>query len=175
MSQERMLAYLNRLCDMTKNIEDKLQDEKIGDKTVKKMSGTAFENVVYDSLLEAGFKEEEITHNSQKFPDFVLEDLEDGDKMGVEVKKTDSAKWEVIGGSIYESLKNDIEDTYVLMAKLVQRILSNWQFDLPIFLIALFPKPRRSHRYACVWEASLSEKYSASNYPKLNFRCTRRR
>ncbi len=56
---------------------------------------------------------------------------------------------------------------------LVQRILSNWQFDLLIFLIALLPKPRRSHRYACVCEAALSEKYSASNYPKLNFRCTR--
>lgn len=55
---------------------------------------------------------------------------------------------------------------------LVQRILSNWQFDLPIFLIALLPKPRHSHRYACVWEAALSEKYSASNYPKLNFHCT---
>ena len=62
---------------------------------------------------------------------------------------------------------------YLFRNYLVQRILSNWQFDLPIFLIALFPKPRRSHRYACVWEASLSEKYSASNYPKLNFRCTR--
>ena len=57
-------------------------------------------------------------------------------------------------------------------AGLVQRILSNWQFDLTIFLIALLPKPRRSHRYACVWEAALSKKYSASNYPKLNFRCT---
>lgn len=118
MSQERMLAYLNRLRNMTKNIEDKLQNEKVGDKTVRKMSGTDFENVVYDSLLEAGFKEKEISHSTQKFPDFVLVDLEDGDKMGVEVKKTDSAKWEVIGGSIYESLKNDIEDTYVLMAKL---------------------------------------------------------
>ncbi|MCI6812388.1 MAG: histidine kinase [Lachnospiraceae bacterium] len=72
-------------------------------------------------------------------------------------------------------LYNVLNTIYYLCArdpKLVQRILSNWQFDLPIFLIALFPKPRRSHRYACVWEASLSEKYSASNYPKLNFRCT---
>ena len=61
----------------------------------------------------------------------------------------------------------------ILFLLLVQRILSNWQFDLPISLIALLPKPRRSHRYACVCEAALSEKYSASNYPKLNFRCTR--
>ncbi len=37
---------------------------------------------------------------------------------------------------------------------LVQRILSNWQFDLPIFLIALLPKPRRSHRYVCVCEVN---------------------
>lgn len=90
MSRERMSEYLNRLYDITKCIENKLQNEKIENKTIKKMSGT----------------------------DFVLIDLEDGDKMGVEVKKTDSAKWEVIGGSIYESLKNDIEDTYVIMAKL---------------------------------------------------------
>ncbi len=59
------------------------------------------------------------------------------------------------------------------ISKLVQRILSNWQFDLSIFPIALLPKPRRSHRYACVCEVVLSEKYSASNYPKLNIRCTR--
>ena len=57
---------------------------------------------------------------------------------------------------------------------LVQRILSNWQFDLFISLIALLPKPRRSHRYAYVCEAALSEKYSASNYPKLIIRYTRR-
>ena len=62
----------------------------------------------------------------------------------------------------------------VRLHALVQRILSNWQFDLFISLIALLPKPRRSHRYACVCEAALSGKYSASNYPKLNFRCTRR-
>ena len=60
----------------------------------------------------------------------------------------------------------------VRLHPLVQRILSNWQFDLFISLIALLPKPRRSHRYACVCEAALSGKYSASNYPKLNFRCT---
>ena len=118
MSQKTMLAYLERLHSVTKDIESKLQNEKVGDKTVKKMTGADFEEVVYDSLIKVGFKEKEISRSSQKFPDFVLEDPEDGDKMGVEVKKTDSAKWEVIGGSIYESLKNDIEDTYVLMAKL---------------------------------------------------------
>ena len=108
MSQKTMLAYLERLHSVTKDIESKLQNEKVGDKTVKKMTGADFEEVVYDSLIKVGFKEKEISHSSQKFPDFVLEDPEDGDKMGVEVKKTDSAKWEVIGGSIYESLKNDI-------------------------------------------------------------------
>ncbi len=36
-------------------------------------------------------------------------------------------------------------------------------FRLPIFLIALLHKPQRSHRYAFVCEAALSEKYSASN------------
>lgn len=118
MSKERMQVYLEKLRSMTKDIEDKLQNENIADKNVKKMTGADFENMVYDSLLGSGFKEKEITHHPQKFPDFILEDLEDGDKIGVEVKKTDSAKWEVIGGSIYESLKNDIEDTYVLMAKL---------------------------------------------------------
>lgn len=118
MSKERMLAYIERLYSVTKNMEDKLQNDKIGDTNVKKMTGTDFENMIYDSLIEAGFHEEEISHSTQKFPDFILEDLEDGDKIGVEVKKTDAARWEVIGGSIYESLKNDIEDTYVLMAKM---------------------------------------------------------
>ena len=36
-------------------------------------------------------------------------------------------------------------------------------FRLSIFLTALLPKPRRSHRYPCVCEAALSEKYSAPN------------
>ncbi len=36
-------------------------------------------------------------------------------------------------------------------------------FRLPIFLIALLHKPQRSHRYAFVCEAALSEKYSAPN------------
>ena len=118
MSKERKAAYLDRLRSITKDIEKKLQSEKLSGKNKKKMTGADFEEVVYNSLLEAGFKEKEITHSPQKFPDFILEDLEDGDKIGVEVKKTDADKWEVIGGSIYESLKNDIEDTYVLMAKL---------------------------------------------------------
>ena len=38
------------------------------------------------------------------------------------------------------------------------------QIFLPIFLIALLPKPRRSHRYVCVCGAALSEKCSAEFY-----------
>ena len=118
MSKERIIAYIEKLHSVTKYIEEKLQNDKYGDKNVRKMTGKDFENIVYDSLIEMGFKKEEISHSPQKFPDFILEDLSDGDKIGVEVKKTDAAKWEVIGGSIYESLKNDIKDTYILMAKL---------------------------------------------------------
>jgi len=118
MSKERILSYIEKLYNVTEDVEIKLQNEKIGDKDVKKITGTDFENIVYDCLIVAGFEKEEISHSAQKFPDFVLEDLEDGDKIGVEVKKTDATKWEVIGGSVYESLKNDIEDTYILMAKL---------------------------------------------------------
>ena len=118
MSKERIIAYIEKLHSVTKYIEEKLQNDKYGDKNVRKMTGKDFENIVYDSLIEMGFKKEEISHSPQKFPDFILEDLSDGDKIGVEVKKTDDAKWEVIGGSIYESLKNDIKDTYILMAKL---------------------------------------------------------
>ncbi len=92
MSKERILAYIERLYGVTKNIEDKLQNEKIGDKDVQKMTGADFENVVYDSLLEAGFEKEEISHSAQKFPDFVLEDLSDGEKIGVEVKKNGCCK-----------------------------------------------------------------------------------
>ena len=39
MSKERMLAYLEKLYGITKDIEDKLQNEKVGDKEVKKMTG----------------------------------------------------------------------------------------------------------------------------------------
>ncbi len=80
-------------------------------------------------------------------------------------------RWYSVSGQEMVTGPEQSELAY-LNSLLVQRILSNWQFDLPIFLIALLPKPRRSHRYACVCEAALSEKYSASNYPKLNFRCT---
>lgn len=118
MSKERLAAYIERLYSVTEEVENKLQNENIGNNGAIKMTGTDFENIVYDSLIKVGFDKREISHSTQKFPDFILHDLKDGDKIGVEIKKTDSTKWEVIGGSIYESLKNDIKDTYVLMAKL---------------------------------------------------------
>lgn len=118
MSKESLLAYINKLYSVKDDLQKKLQINSTSGIRTSKMSGTDFEQIVYDSLIEAGFKENTITHSSQKFPDFVLLDKESGDKIGVEVKKTDSTKWEVIGGSIYESLKNDIDDTYVLMAKM---------------------------------------------------------
>ena len=118
MSQKRLSAYIERLYGVQENIERKLQEKKAQGADKFKMSGTDFEAVVYESLIEAGFDKESITHSTQKFPDFILEDKTDGDKLGIEVKKTDSSKWEVIGGSIYESLKNDISDTYIIMAKM---------------------------------------------------------
>ncbi len=118
MSKERLLEYVKKLYGVREDVQKKLRDKKAERIDSDKMSGTDFEKVVYDSLLEAGFEKDSITHSAKKFPDFILEDKGDGDKIGVEVKKTNSNKWEVIGGSIYESLKNDIDDTYVLMAKM---------------------------------------------------------
>lgn len=74
-----------------------------------KVTGTAFEDIVLDELVEAGIKKEEISHSARKFPDFVIEDKEKGIRIGLEVKKTDEDKWEVPGGSIFESLRNHIE------------------------------------------------------------------
>lgn len=118
MARERLLAYIEKLYGVSKNIEGKLQSGEVVNQEKKKISGTNFENIVYDSLIEAGFDKNEITHSTQKFPDFIIQDIEDGEKIGIEVKKTDATKWEVLGGSVYESLKNDIEDTYILMAKM---------------------------------------------------------
>ncbi len=117
MNKERILTYYDRLTKMADDMQSQMQKEVNNGEEFKKITGTDFEEIVYKALQDAGFNKNEITHSPQKFPDFVLIDNENGKKVGVEVKKTDSAKWEVIGGSIYESLKNDIEETYVLMAK----------------------------------------------------------
>lgn len=89
MSQKRLLAYIEKLYGVQENIERKLQEKKAQEADKFKMSGTDFEAVVYDGLIEAGFDKESITHSTQKFPDFILEDKTDGNKLGVEVKKTD--------------------------------------------------------------------------------------
>lgn len=117
MDQNRLIAYVTKLQEMSNKIQEDLQKEKSETGKTPKMTGNQFEEVVHKGLKEEGFSESQIYHSSQKFPDFVITD-EDGEKIGLEVKKTDTAKWEVIGGSIYESLKNDISDTYVIMAKM---------------------------------------------------------
>lgn len=104
-----MSDYEKILNTVTENVEKRII--KIGDIKVK---GTDFEKIVYDELLKAGVNENAITHSAQKFPDFVIDD--DSVKIGVEVKKTDADRWDVPGGSVYESLRNSIE-TFVLMGK----------------------------------------------------------
>lgn len=114
---DRIVAYAQKFLEMSQKIETKMQEEKVATGKTPKMTGTEFEEVVYKALLETGIQADCIFHSSQKFPDFVIT-TENGTKVGLEVKKTDGSKWEVIGGSIYESLKNDISETYVIMAKL---------------------------------------------------------
>lgn len=104
-----MNDYKKLLDTVTKNVQKRITE--IGDTKVK---GTDFEKIVYDELLKAGVREDAITHSSQKFPDFVIDD--DIVKIGIEVKKTDANKWDVPGGSVYESLRNSIE-TFVLIGK----------------------------------------------------------
>lgn len=104
-----MNDYKKLLDTVTKNVQKRITE--IGDTKVK---GTDFEKIVYDELLKAGVREDAITHSSQKFPDFVIDD--DTVKIGIEVKKTDANKWDVPGGSVYESLRNSIE-TFVLIGK----------------------------------------------------------
>jgi len=116
MDQKRLLEYVKRFQKVAETVEKDIQ-EKAKTTDIKKMKGTEFEDVVYEALKENSFKPEQITHSAQKFPDFIIEDDMSGDKIGIEVKKTNDAKWEVQGGSVFESLKNEVEDTYILMGK----------------------------------------------------------
>lgn len=101
--------YEKLLDTVTKNVQRRIS--QIVDTKVK---GTDFEKIVYEELLKAGVNETSITHSSLRFPDFVITN---GDtRIGIEVKKTDADKWDVPGGSVYESLRNSIE-TFVLMGK----------------------------------------------------------
>lgn len=113
---DRLQTYLKMLKKATSTVQENIQ-ERVALNGNQKMSGTEFELVVRDALLKSGLSETQLTHSPQKFPDFIITDTETGLRIGVEVKKTDSDKWEVIGGSIYESLKNDIDDTFILMGK----------------------------------------------------------
>lgn len=106
-------AILNEVREKVQNKLEEMQKE-----SGLKVTGTVFENIVFEALKEAGIEEEQITHSVRKFPDFIIEDKEKNMKIGLEVKKTDGNKWEIIGGSIYESLRNHIDETYVLMGKL---------------------------------------------------------
>lgn len=104
-----MSGYEKFLDAVTKNVQEKITE--IGDTKVK---GSDFEKIVYNELLKAGVREDAITHSSHRFPDFVIDDGHV--KIGVEVKKTDADRWDVLGGSVYESLRNSVE-TFVLMGK----------------------------------------------------------
>lgn len=95
--------------EVTVAVKDRMQKSP-----VQKVRGTEFEKIVYEELKNAGIPEENITHRTNKFPDYIIDD--GTRKVGIEVKKTDADKWEVPGGSIYESLRNNVE-TYVLMGK----------------------------------------------------------
>jgi hypothetical protein len=117
MEAVRLLSYILKFQEMSNKIQNDMQKEKAETGNVPKMTGAEFEDIVYKGLKSEGFAEEQIFHSPHKFPDFVITD-ENGEKIGLEVKKTDTAKWEMIGGSIYESLKNEISDTFVIMAKM---------------------------------------------------------
>lgn len=95
--------------EVTVAVKDRMQKSP-----VQKVRGTEFEKIVYEELKNAGIPEEDITHRTNIFPDYIIDD--GTRKVGIEVKKTDADKWEVPGGSIYESLRNNVE-TYVLMGK----------------------------------------------------------
>lgn len=116
MEEKRLIEYIKRFQNVAKSVEKDIQ-EMSRTTDIKKMRGTEFEDVVYNALTSNGFTADQITHSKQKFPDFIIEDKETGTKLGIEVKKTNEAKWEVQGGSVFESLKNDVEDTYILMGK----------------------------------------------------------
>lgn len=104
-----MSDYKKLLDTVVKNVQKRIAE--IGDTKVK---GTDFEKIVYAELLKAGVSEDAITHSAHRFPDFVIDDKLI--KVGVEVKKTDADRWDVPGGSVYESLRNSVE-TFVLMGK----------------------------------------------------------
>ena len=105
-----MENYDDLLERITLRVQNKIQGMRRG-----KIKGTDFENIVYEAIKDEGIDDESIAHSIRKFPDFRI--TCGSSELGIEVKKTDSEKWEVPGGSIYESLRNQIESTFVLMGK----------------------------------------------------------
>lgn len=116
MDKEYFISYCDKFREMTENLQEKMRQEAKDGKVIKS-TGAEFEKRVFHELRAVGIAPENITHSPQKFPDFVISIPETNEKIGIEVKKTDSDKWEVIGGSIYESLKNDTVETFIVMAK----------------------------------------------------------
>ncbi len=104
--------YVELLDKATENVQKRIAEL---DAPKGKIKGTDFEKIVYDALLSVGIESDRIFHSIQKFPDFIIEDNKI--QIGVEVKKTDADKWDVPGGSVYESMRNRIEETFVLMGK----------------------------------------------------------
>ena len=74
-----------------KKLEEDIQKETREDGQVPKITGTEFENRIGKALQEVGIDKDKIYHSPQKSPDFIITD-DTGDKIGLEVKKTDSAK-----------------------------------------------------------------------------------
>lgn len=103
------------LDQIEKRVQSKI--EKLKKNGNIKLAGTDFERIVYDALIDLGIKESQIQHSSRKFPDFIISNDQDDSKLGLEVKKINEDTWKILGGSIYESIRNRIEDTYVLMGK----------------------------------------------------------
>lgn len=104
--------YEELLRKVTENVQNRIA---ILDAPKGKIKGTDFEKIVYEEFLSVGIKDDKISHSVRKFPDFIIED--DNRQIGVEVKKTDADKWDIPGGSVYESLRNQIQETFVLMGK----------------------------------------------------------
>ena len=112
---KRLNDYSTILEELTSHVQKQISEmQKEG---LQEVTGTAFEAIVYKELLEIGFCKEQIEHSIRKFPDFIISDDENDIQIGLEIKKTNEDKWKVPGGSVYESLRNQIEETYVLMGK----------------------------------------------------------
>ncbi|UYM18336.1 hypothetical protein [Endozoicomonas euniceicola] len=96
---------------------------------VRKYQGTAFEGylarvmrlVIAQEVAFNGIEVREIS--GQKFPDIVLKFPDRSAMIGVEVKTTNSDKWQTLGGSIFESTRVDgVDEIMLFFAKLGGKI-----------------------------------------------------